>query len=185
MEALQRQEEARKFRALLERGESVIKDREQCEDGAKLKEVWRELSKSTAESNPEHGDAKKLAKKLERCRKRAVKKAQKGACELLGGLREEYVERLDRIFLDQGMDVRLKLRGECKTSLTLDYVLWNRATVHQFVQAGDFLSSTEKLGFKKLVFSSFDETYTYTLTPKNMLDDILLNQGIFYAFELK
>ncbi len=77
--------------------------------------------------------------------------------------REDMGKKMDRVFLNQGMDVEVILEGNMKDILTLKYVLWSRPLVYKFTNGGDmsdgsFLSNLKKAGFKSV---NFDNKYDY------------------------
>ncbi len=79
------------------------------------------------------------------------------AARLMVEQRKSLIPKLDRIFLDAGMDVEVLLEGEGQNILRLKYILWSRPLVHKFTKGGDmsqgsFLSNMKKAGFKEVHF---------------------------------
>lgn len=73
-------------------------------------------------------------------------------------------EKIERVFLSNGMDARVYVSGKENTVLTVEYVLLNRAFAYKMTNEGDFYENTKKAGFKKLVFDNKETTWTYDLT---------------------
>lgn len=113
-------------------------------------------------SDSERNEAQVLLKEVERRNleiKRTVAILTK---EMMIKQREEYREKLDKIFLQSGMDVDVVLEGTEKEVLKLRYVLWSRPLVHQFTKGGDmsdgsFLSNLKQAGFKEVYFDNKDD----------------------------
>lgn len=76
--------------------------------------------------------------------------------------RGHFAKELDKIFLDSGMDVKIILEGKAKEILKLEWVLWNRVTVHKFTTEnnGSFMKTVREQGFKQL---HFQDGYDYAV----------------------
>jgi hypothetical protein len=111
------------------------------------------------ESDSERNETQVLLKEVERRNleiKRTVAILTK---EMMIKQRREYREKLDKRFLQYGMDVDVVLEGTEEDILKLRYVLWNRPLMYQFTKGGDmssgsFLSNLEQAGFKKVYFDN-------------------------------
>jgi len=79
-------------------------------------------------------------------------------------MRQEYSDRLERNYLDKGMDVYVRLNGKFKDSISIKYVLLSRPAVYKIQKDGKLLDEMRQLGFKKAVFiDGMDTTYTFNL----------------------
>ncbi|MCK4487913.1 MAG: hypothetical protein KAU38_14285 [Desulfobacterales bacterium] len=118
------------------------------------------------DNEQQKADADKLMKEIER-RKREIEKVAK---KIMVQQREDLGKKLDKVFLDQGMDVEVILEGNEKDILILKYVLWGRPMVYKFTNDGNmsdgsFLSTLEKAGFKRVKFNNkSDYCVSYDLT---------------------
>jgi len=141
--------------------EQVIKTKN-CED---WQAQWTRLQKIRAEEV--NAGAKKAVSRLEKCRKQAISKSLKFATAIDVERRESIKEKIDEIMLEDGLDVRVKSYGKDKRSLKLENVLFdNRVMIKRYTDAG-LLTTLEKAGFEKVVFSGYSHNYTYTLTPES------------------
>lgn len=80
-------------------------------------------------------------------------------------MREAYANRLEANYLDNGMDVHVRVQGKKKDSITLKYVLFSRPAVHKIHQDGKLLEEMRQLGFRKAVLADgYDTSWTFDLT---------------------
>jgi hypothetical protein len=77
--------------------------------------------------------------------------------------RVDFANRMEKAFLDQGMDVYVTTPGKLKDTLKLKYVLMSRPMVHQMMQS-TLPDNAKKLGFKRMVFTDgYDESWSANL----------------------
>ena len=80
---------------------------------------------------------------------------------------------MEKSFLDQGMDVRVILRGKNKDKLKMEYSLFGRVTMYKMtedgsIREGSFLSNLQKIGFKEVEFNNgWNFRSGYDLNPPN------------------
>jgi hypothetical protein len=102
------------------------------------------------------GDATKKAKPLTR------EEALKLAAEEKE--RQKAAERLDRVFLDSGINVEsVKATGPQKTTLRIRYVLTSRVFAHKFINNENLILRLRSAGFEKIIF---DDTHGETWTSE-------------------
>jgi len=77
--------------------------------------------------------------------------------------RLDYAEGLEKIFLDQGMDVYVSTSGSQNEYLRLKYILWSRPLVLKAANDGGILDKARDLGFKTVVFDTGYGTWRYDL----------------------
>lgn len=65
-------------------------------------------------------------------------------------MRRAFAQVLERRYLDQGYDIRVKVEGQNSTTLVLQYVLFNRVWAHHFEKEADFWREMRQLGFKRV-----------------------------------
>ena len=122
------------------------------------------------DNEQQKADADKLMKEIERRKREIEKVAKLVAKKIMVQQREDIGKKMDKVFLDQGMDVEVILEGNEKDILTLKYVLWSRPLVYKFTNGGDmsdgsFLSNLKKAGFKRVNFNNkYDYSVYYDLT---------------------
>lgn len=98
--------------------------------------------------------ADKKAKENERAQHEANRDAEKAKAGSDKATRTAFADKLEGVFLDQGMDATVRASG---TTLKITYVLCNRAFVHQLVngngQERGPLWTIDQMGFKRIVCS--------------------------------
>ncbi|WP_041532077.1 FtsZ/tubulin family protein [Pelobacter propionicus] len=78
--------------------------------------------------------------------------------------RVKFCELAENMSLSQGIDEKIRASGKDKSTLTMTFVLYNRASVYQTVNDGQSWDLWRSLGFKKIVFSDgFGKTWTYKM----------------------
>lgn len=128
---------------------------------------WDRMRKLTNDDPPElYKRANAAIKLIARCRASEVKKLEREQVKNRTAARVAYVDLLDRAFLEDNMDVRVKAYSTNKTKLKLTYVFFsNRVWVKKVTDTG-MLTEAEKLGFTKVHFDSgFGEGFVYDLDP--------------------
>ena len=150
-----------------------------CDGSSDLLEVWNSI-KDTPKSSPLYARAQQVAVRLEHCRQKDYAALKAGARKLAMAQRETVAKKIDTTFLDQGMDVSVRVTGDQKDRLTISYVLIDRAVVHKLTDggsrtSGSFLANLQVVGFRKVTFSDgYDSAYSYDLTPITTDDAIAL-----------
>jgi hypothetical protein len=153
---------------------------------AELAKLWRQLQVIT-DKDPEYPKAKRLARRLERCRGYIENAQENMLCKVGGTLRKKLVDKLDTIFLDSGMDVRMRLSRECKTRVRLNWPLWNRAVIHRLNKESGLLEQLEEAGFERVDFDNGTETTYYTFEPLDLEAQVkkaLKSDGLAAPLEL-
>jgi hypothetical protein len=85
--------------------------------------------------------------------------------------REKFGNQIDQVFLTLGMDVQVRFLDNNKKNLVLRWVLWNRPSVYQFINAesdqGSFFDMCEQTGIEMVRFDDgFDYAVTYDIGNK-------------------
>jgi hypothetical protein len=65
-----------------------------------------------------------------------------------------------RRFLDQGMDIKVRVMGTNKNRLYLQFVLFNDVWTHKFSK-GDLIEEVKAMGFKRVDFDSGYDHHSY------------------------
>lgn len=150
----------------------VARAKRKCGTIKALEDAWGNLRKVT-HKDKDYRKAKAAAQRLERCRKGVVRAVSKAALHLMKKKREAHKAEVDKVFLDNGFDVKVRVLGKARDKLKMTYVLFNRVWVHKITQGqsmkyGSFLSNLQKIGFKKVIFSDgFINSYRLTLRPED------------------
>ncbi len=153
---------------------AVVEDEKKCDTPLAVSDAWESIRDVTKE-DPGFSNAARAVRRLERCRKKIERDLTRGLATVMKKQREEYASRLERVFLDEGMDIRVRAGG---TTLKLTFVLFNRAWAHKLTDGGSMapgsvLGTSEGLGFRRVVFSDgYRESYSYKLEPKDEKDAI-------------
>lgn len=148
----------------------VVGSKSSCNTPLQIANAWKDLQK-VKHDDPEWKQASILASRLERCRTRAERDLTNGLKQVMIAQRTATAERMERLFLDRGLDVHVALRGRSKSTIELRYVLMSRPLVHQLTESGSlrdgaFLRNLQDIGFRKVIFSDgYDESWSYTLEP--------------------
>jgi hypothetical protein len=79
--------------------------------------------------------------------------------------RERLQPIIDRIYLERGMDVRVRVEGSAKTTLRLFWRAWDRPWVYREMQNEKFRSMLKAAGFERVLFapSFVDEGWVWDL----------------------
>lgn len=96
----------------------------------------------------------KRAEEAERKNREAIERA---AAKLT---REAYAAKLRERYLDQGMDIKVKVSGKNSDRLTLTYVLFNDVWNHKFSK-GDALGEMRSLGFRRVDMTDGYDYHVY------------------------
>ena len=75
--------------------------------------------------------------------------------------RRAYADRLRTHFLDEGMDIRVRVSGTRADRLTMEYILFNAVWVHNF-QKGSLIDEIKLLGFRRVDMRNGSETWYWT-----------------------
>jgi hypothetical protein len=156
----------------IERANAVGRDKTRCGIGKEVGDAWAGL-RQTTKGDRLYRQAAAAARRLERCRRRLQRDFTRAGRELRKLQRESWAGEYETKLLDEGMDVRVRLRGRYKDSVRIVYVLFNRAWAHKITGGGStapgsVLGNLENLGFKRVVFSDgYFESYSYDLDPED------------------
>jgi len=97
-------------------------------------------------------------------RRRADREAQEAARVAAVNARRVYARKLEKTYLDQGLDVTVTTQGGQATTLRIKWILVSRVVAHQFSQNSEVFSTLRTLGFKRLEISDgYDEEWYWTI----------------------
>jgi tetratricopeptide (TPR) repeat protein len=162
---------------------------EECHVADSVASAWDGI-KSIEKTDRNYKRARSAASRLEKCRKAALSYMTKSLREVMKSRRENIANEYEQRLLSQGMDVRVRLRGQYKDKLTITYVLFDRAWAYRITDGGSmaegaFLRSLQDIGFKKVTFSDgFYESYSYDLEPDDERDVMARTTGLGEPFKL-
>lgn len=133
-----------------------------------LESGWRKIKKVRPQ-DPQYEQAKKMLPKLEKCRKKSIKSMEKLLLEMRAENRKNIGKEIDKTFLSNRLDVKVKTSGKGHTKLALTHVFFSsRVSVNDVVKGNGLLGRLEEAGFSKVTFlSGFGERIWYDLDPKN------------------
>ncbi len=146
----------------------VISDRKKCTTPLEIQTAWADLQLVGPEE-AERREAASLTRSLERCRAKTERELSAGLGKMMMDQRIAMAPKMERSFLDDGLDVRVSVEGTNKDRLRMTWVLFGRATVHQMTDGGamrpsSFLRNLQDAGFRKVTFSDgFSESIFYDL----------------------
>lgn len=166
---------------------AVSSEPERCNHAEQIGAAWADLRK-VSKDDLQYSQARRAAQGLERCRRKLRKDLVAVTLGIRKRAREDWARTFERQMLDQGMDVRVSLRGSRKTVVKVTYVLIGRVGVHQITNGGSMrpgstLANLQDLGFRKVVFSDgYDESYSYDLEP---WDDVAAVEKSLVKYGLK
>ena len=152
--------------------ERVTTDPALCETPKMVSDAWAQL-RLAQPRDPDWNAARQAAARLDACRAKLDRGITKALRDMRVQQRAEWAARAETTFLDQGMDVRVRLTGAQKERVTFAWALMGRAMAHKLtdggsMQDGALLAQLQKAGFSKATFADgFDESYTYTLEPED------------------
>jgi hypothetical protein len=161
-----------KVQGSLQYGQRVVADKKLCDTPKEIADVWGGL-KLVRRTDPMWPAVSSLVPKLESCRKRAEATLNAGMRSIMVAQREAWRGKVEKLFLDQGMDVDVTLSGTYKDQARLKWALMSKVTVHKLtdddsMREGSFLHGLQKIGFRKVTFSDgWDYGVVYTLHPEN------------------
>ena len=145
----------------------VANNRDQCETPLSISEAWNALREIPSD-DPSFKGAKRAAARLEKCRKKAERAFDRGLRDVMKAQRERYVENLDRVMLETGVDAVVTAHGKYKDRLKIKWVLMGRAMAHQMANDAGIVAAAEKIGFTRVTFSDgFYESFHYDLEPQS------------------
>ncbi len=166
---------------------AIVNDADKCTNSEDLRTAWSDLRNVRAD-DPERPEAQRLTRSLERCRVKTGRQLNAALKETMMAGRVVVAERMERRFLDEGMDVRVQVQGSNKDRLKLTWPLFGRVTIHQMTDGnsmskGSFLRNLEEAGFRKVTFSDgYTQSTWYDLEPEP--DDMLAEVGLAEPFKL-
>ena len=165
-ERRRREERHRQLEAAIEESRAIAKDKAKCDTPKLIADAWMKLRTATREDKL-FGRARAAAKGLERCRRKTKRTLDRGLQKFMVDQRKEIRSTLDDLFLQSGMDVKVRVHGTKSTRVTLTYVFFsNRVVVHNLLEDGNLLQLLQKVGFKKLTFSDgFQYSTSVSLDP--------------------
>lgn len=142
----------------------VVGSKEACADVTLVSQAWAGLR--LAESHdPDWKEILAITPKLEKCRaSSAVLFRKASAAERVAG-RETLKTGMQTAYWDNGLNIKLTLRGTTKNEMVMDFVLFNDASVHQMTSDGALVGGLESAGFKKLTLDGFDRRWRFDLDP--------------------
>jgi hypothetical protein len=118
------------------------------------------------EDFPEYAEVPKLSKELLHVENEIYKETRELYRELgkayekgLMQSRMVFAEELERNYLRKGMDVNVRLLGQNKTTIRLEYILFSRPMVYKLTNETELLDVLKNKGFKEVIFY---DTYRYT-----------------------
>jgi hypothetical protein len=78
--------------------------------------------------------------------------------------RARFAAQLDTSYLEDGMDVKVRVQGKENTTLLIEYPLVNRVTAYQFSKSGTLWSDLKRFGFRKLIIGDgFESQWSWTI----------------------
>lgn len=102
-------------------------------------------------------------KKRDREETAAAAAAKRAAIVAETAARKQGADSVERGLLSQGYDATVTVSGPENRTIKITYILMNRPTVYQLVEAG-FLDQLRDQGFRKVIFSDgYDSTWWYNL----------------------
>lgn len=105
-----------------------------------------------------------LAERAEAQQARITAWAKKEAEKLMVQQRRDFADRLETQYLDQGMDIRVSVRGAGATTLRMEFVLFNRVWAHKFGQDAGAWATIRDAGFKRVEMSDgYDFSWYWTI----------------------
>ena len=146
--------------------ERISKDKGLCDTPRAIADAWGKL-KNAKRGDVNFRDAGKAADRLEKCRAANMRALDKVHLQIRAKERRNVREKIDAIFLESGIDVKVGVSGPNDTHLTLTNVLFgNRPTVHTLTKDGSFLENLRKAGFKRVTFEDgFGKGLYWDLQP--------------------
>ncbi len=79
------------------------------------------------------------------------------------GVRKQCAEKLERSFLDKGIDAHVQAVGKLGNTLSIKWILMSRPFGYKIMNDGDFPESMHACGFKKVHFTNGSEWWDYGL----------------------
>lgn len=127
----------------------------------RLKDSHLWIATVDLQDHPETPDERKRRLKAERdAAASALRLAEANRLAMIEA-RRGYEKRLRTHFLDEGMDVRVRVSGGRADRLTMNYVLFNAVWAHNF-QKGTLIEEVKSLGFKRVDMSNGYESWYWT-----------------------
>jgi hypothetical protein len=150
----------------------LVADPKTCSAAASIAPVWTKI-KQVREDDPQWATASAVVPALERCRGTAEKTTSQALRKLRLSQRQSWAESYERGLLDKGIDAKVAVSGPNKDQVRIEFVLINRATVHQITDGGSmneggFLHTLQKAGYRRVTFADgYNESWFYTLYPED------------------
>jgi hypothetical protein len=80
--------------------------------------------------------------------------------------RKAYGQELRTHYLDEGLDIKVRVYGKFNTTIKLEYILFNDVWIHHF-HKGPLLKDIQKNGFTKIIFNSSRHTWWWDFKPED------------------
>lgn len=80
---------------------------------------------------------------------------------LMQGQRVYLARKIEEIYLDGGMDVRVTAEGKKSDILKISYILMNRVFVHEFQKVN--MEKLKEAEFRKIILTNGDDSWSFTL----------------------
>jgi hypothetical protein len=151
----------------IEIAEGNIKDKVSCENSpTSLKSTFELVKANVQKGDESYPRAKKTVLGLEKCRKISIKILNKTIDDVEINVRKLMATMYENRFLDQGIDMRIKLSGKRKENIRFTYVLIGRPFLHKLEKETTLFNDLRKAGFSKATFGDgYNESWSYDLTP--------------------
>lgn len=138
----------------MEKAQEIYKEvssKKKVEDinSAKIEELYGHLNYITSE-NEDYAESLKIRENLVPIQKKIDAYMMKVAEKLQMSQREILAQQFEQIFLDQGMDIYVTIKGKNKDILNMKYILCSRPFIHQFNKEEKLLVGLSKGGFKRI-----------------------------------
>lgn len=156
-----------------------------CKSDRTLAELLTEFDEFRGADLPREtrGGVSEALRRLEKCRKAAAGRLAKAG--RLAGVqaRIALANKIERTFLDNRIDVVVRVKGKDKTTLWMQWI-WNRVTIGDFEQ-GDTVAAIAEAGFEKIHYDSFMEYYTTSIDGVDWGEKSVSDGGLdrSFAFE--
>ncbi len=120
-------------------------------------ETAKSLAQEVSANSPYEPEAKQILKEISGIEQLQAERGKIAA-------RKQYAKQLEKLFVDNMLDVYISIRGAKEDELHLKYVLWSRPLVNKFAGEGKIISTSRTLGFSKVTFDTgYRESWYYDL----------------------
>ncbi len=163
-----------------------------CLDVKNVTRLYRELVAIVKEV-PDYRKARRSTRRLEKCRRTFAKTLKRTTHKYMIAQRKSVAKRLETLYLDQGMDTRVRVTGKNQDVLRINYIFAGRVMAHKITEGGSmrkgsFLKNLEDIGFRRVVFyDTHSESYYYRLKPMSIdeaAQKTLKSEGVDRAFRV-